>query len=169
MYIIFIIGLIVVLNSIIGTFFKRKKAEKLFKKNFNVKINTYISYVNIIYGFLLSGLIIYLLYDKDAKSIDIYSLLIATLVVVIVAYKAITQYFYKPFFTEEGILFYNGLLLQWNNINEIKPLGSTKNGDGILFVGGKISSKVAVREKIVIDKEDLFKVESILSTKTNIK
>lgn len=169
MYIIFIIGLVIVANTIIGTFFKRKKAENILKKRLEIKINTYISYGNILYGIFLSILIIYLLYDKTTKSIDLYSLLIAALVIIVVAYKTVAQYLYKPIFSDEGILFYNGLLLKWNNINELNSLGKRKNGDGILFIGGKINSKVTIREKIVIHKEDLLKVESILLSKTNIK
>lgn len=169
MYIIFIIGLIVVANTIIGTYLKRKKAENILKKRLEIKIDTYISYGNIIYGIFLSLLIIYLLYDKQAKSIDLYSLLIAALVIIVVAYKSVAQYLYKPIFFEEGILFYNGLLLKWDNINELNSLGVRKDGDGILFIGGKINSKLVVREKIVISKEDLLKAESILLSKTNIK
>lgn len=168
MYIIFIIALAIVANSIIGNFLKRKKAESILKKKIDIKINSYISYGNITYGIFLSVLIIYLLYDKSTQSIDLYSLLIATLVIIVVAYKSIAQYFFKPLFSDEGILFYNGILLHWNNINELNSLGTRKNGDGILFVGGNVNSKVVVREKVVIHKEDLLKVESILLSKTKI-
>lgn len=169
MRIIFFIGVVVVLYNIYTIIYKRKVTENSLKIRMTLKVNTYISFINIIYGVLLSILTYSLLYDNVNKNIDIYSLLTSMIIIIFVLLKTAIQYLFTPIFIDTGIVFYNGLLLQWNDINEVNTIENKKNGDCILFIGGKVNSKMILREKILVNKDDLVKVESMLLSKTNIK
>lgn len=149
-----IIAAIISIYSIGKMLVKRSKAEKKYINSIKLKVKSYRAMENLYFTIVLSFVVTFLLFDTNSKTISIFSIILIALILILGISKYILQIRNEALVVEEGILFYNGDFINWNDILEFKIEKTNKVGNSIILIGGTSKNTISVlRERLEVTED----------------